>query len=61
MLADDINRSRRNKLVEKDKFDRHMKRARLNDIESRKSIFSLQTADGIARNEIRQSIKPSIY
>lgn len=61
MFAQDINLSRRKKLVPSDKFDRHMKRARLQDIESRKSIFSLQSADGIARTEQRASIKPSTY
>ena len=61
MFTQDINNSRRKKLVSDDKFDRHMKRARRQDIESRKQIFSLQSADGVARIEARTSIKPSTY
>ena len=50
MIANDINQSRRKKLVEPDKFDRHMVRARQTDISSRKHIFSQQTEqNGIYR------------
>ena len=61
MFTQDINNSRRKKLVPDDKFDRHMKRARRQDIESRKQIFSLQSADCVSRIEARTSIKPSTY
>ena len=56
-----IQASRRRRLVPNDKFDRHMKRARLNDIDSRKTIFDQQTADGISRLEERKNIKSSTY
>ena len=36
----------RQKLVPDDKFDRHMKRARLQDISSKKLIFDNQTENG---------------
>lgn len=61
MFAEDINKSRRMRLVSKDKFDRHMRHARLGDIISRKKIFSLQTEVATTRNEARKCIKPSIY
>ena len=53
--------SRHKKLVPDDKFDRHMTRARVNDIDSRKTIFDQQTADGISRQEERKKIKSSYY
>lgn len=53
--------SRRRKLVPDDKFDRHMRRARLQDIDSRKQIFDEQTGEGIARLESRRNITPSTY
>lgn len=53
--------SRNKKLVPPDKFDRHMTRARVNDIDSRKTIFDQQTADGISRQEERKKIKSSYY
>ena len=56
-----IKASRQKRLVPDDKFDRHMKRARLNDIDSRKTIFDQQTADGISRQEERKKIKSSYY
>ena len=56
-----IKASRNRKLVPDDKFDRHMKRARMNDIDSRKTIFDQQTADGISRLEERKNIKSSTY
>lgn len=61
MFINDIRKSRKKRLVPADKFDRHMKRARLTDISSRKSIFSLQTADSISRQEARMSLKSSTY
>ena len=56
-----IKVSRQKCLVPDDKFDRHMKRARVNDIDSRKTIFDQQTADGISRLEERKNIKSSTY
>ena len=56
-----LKHSRQRKLVPDDKFDRHMKRARLQDIISRKQIFNEQTGDGIDRTEERRNIKSSIY
>ena len=56
-----IQASRRKRLVPKDKFDRHMKRARVKDIDSRKAIFDRQTENDISRREARQNIKSSIY
>lgn len=56
-----IKASRQKRLVPDDKFDRHMKRARSNDIDSRKTIFDQQIADGISRLEERKNIKSSTY
>ena len=56
-----IKASRQKRLVPDDKFDRHMKRARVNDMVSRKTIFDQQTADGISRQEERKKIKSSYY
>ena len=56
-----IKASRQKHLVPDDKFDRHMKRARVNDMVSRKTIFDQQTADGISRLEERKNIKSSTY
>ena len=56
-----IQASRRRRLVPNDKFDRHMKRARVKDIDSRKAIFNRQTENDISRREARQNIKSSIY
>lgn len=56
-----INASRQRVLVEDDKFDRHMKRARMSDIDSRKTIFDRQTEDGIKRRETIVNIQSSIY
>lgn len=56
-----IKQSRQNKTLPPDKFDRHMERARRNDIASRKNIFDLQTNIGVDRQTQRKSIKSSIY
>jgi hypothetical protein len=53
--------SRRQKLVPDDKFDRHMKRARVQDICSRKKIFDEQTENGLQRSETRKNIQSSTY
>ena len=61
MFINDIRKSRKKRLVPADKFDRHMKRARLTDISNRKSIFSLQTEVNDQRQEARMSLKSSTY
>lgn len=53
--------SRQQKLVQPDKFDRHMTRARLQDISSRKKIFDGQTEKGLSRRESRKQINTSTY
>ena len=61
MFINDIQKSRKKRLVPADKFDRHMKRARANDLASRKRIFSLQSEVNESRQEARNSLKSSIY
>lgn len=56
-----VKTSRQQKLVPDDKFDRHMERARLQDIDSRKQIFDGQTETGVVRRESRKQIKSSTY
>jgi hypothetical protein len=56
-----LNISRRTHLVPDDKFDRHMSRARIRDIDNRKSIFDRQTENTILCREKRQHIQSSIY
>jgi hypothetical protein len=56
-----LKASKQQKLVPNDKFDRHMKRARLQDINSRKQIFDDQTGNGLQRRESRKQIKSSTY
>ena len=56
-----IKASRQRKLVEDDKFDRHMRAARVRDIDSRKAVFDRQTEEGISRSESRKAIQSSIY
>ena len=60
-LTKNINRSRRKKLVPADKFDRHMKRARLRDIDCRKHIFDNQSNIATEREQARRNIIGSIY
>ena len=54
-------KSRRKKLVPKDKFDRHMKRARVRDIECRKHSFDIQSNVAAERESARRMIIGSIY
>ena len=61
MYKNNINKSRQKKLVQPDKFDCHMRRARETDISSRKQIFCLQTETTESRHQARTSIKSSIY
>lgn len=56
-----ITESRHKKLVPDDKFDRHMKRARLQDISSKKLIFDNQTENGLVREESRKQLTSSTY
>jgi hypothetical protein len=56
-----IKASRQRRLVDDNKFDRHMERARVNDIDSRKTIFNQQTEDGIKRRETIVNIQSSCY
>lgn len=56
-----LKESRQTVLVEDDKFDRHMKMARVRDIESQKAIFDQQTGDGKSRRQERRNIKSSTY
>lgn len=56
-----IQVSRHQWLVPDNKFDRHMKRARLQDIDSRKQIFDNQTENGLKRRENIKNLKTSVY
>ena len=56
-----IKASRQRRLVEDDKFDRHMRAARMRDIDSRKAVFDRQTEEGISRSESRNSFQSSTY
>lgn len=56
-----IKASRNRKLVPDDKFDRHMKRARVKDIDSRKAIFDRQTERGEEFKLEIHNIKHSTY
>ena len=60
-LTNNIMKSRRKKLVPADKFERHMKRARVRDIECRKHIFDTQSNTAAERERLRRSIVGSIY
>lgn len=56
-----IKKSRDCKLVPDDKFDRHMARARVKDIDSRKAIFVRQTERGEEFKKEIHNIKHSTY
>ena len=56
-----INVSRSTVLVPDDKFDRHMERARVTDIDSRKAMFDTQTQDTIDKRAMHSGINPSVY
>ena len=60
-LTNNILKSRRKKLVPRDKFDRHMKRAKAIDIDCRKHIFDNQSNNTAEREQVRRSIIGSIY
>ena len=56
-----IQASRHKKLVPDDKFDRHMKRAKVRDMDCRKHIFDNQSNNKAEREQARRSIIGSIY
>ena len=60
-LTNNILKSRRKKLVPADKFDRHMKRAKVRDIDCRKHIFDNQSNIATEREQARRNIIGSIY
>ena len=47
--------------VPADKFDKHMKRARVQDMESRQKAFVLQTELDMERDNRLSAITPSVY
>jgi len=47
--------------VEPDKFDRHMRKARRDDISSRRKVFVSQSRAEDERDSRRQDISPSVY
>ena len=47
--------------VEPDKFDRHMRMARKNDVRSRKKVFISQSRAARDKDEQTDGIKSSIY
>ena len=53
-----INVSRSTVLVPDDKFECHMARARVTDIDSRKAMFDTQTQDTIDKRVMHSSIRP---
>lgn len=56
-----IELAQEDKSVHADKFDKHMKRARVQDIESRQKAFVLQTELDIERCNRLSGIVPSVY
>ena len=56
-----VELSRKTKGVPPDKFDKHMKKARKDDLTARKSIFQRQSEDSIETQEKRRHIEPSLY
>ena len=60
-LEESIKKSRDAQAIPNDKFDLHMKRARVRDIESRRKAFTRQTELDVERDERVKSIIPSVY
>lgn len=56
-----IIESRNRQLVPDDKFDNHMSRARVNDLDSRMAIFDRQTEDNVKRRLSPVNIENSVY
>ena len=53
-----INVSRSTVLVPDDKFECHIERAKVTDIDSRKAMFDNQTQDTIDKRVMHSSIRP---
>ena len=60
-IIEKIEQSRNRQLVPDEKFDEHMAKARLADIESRKAIFCATTDDGEQRRVNNKTIHSSVY
>lgn len=56
-----IQQSSDRQLVPPDKFDRHMRKARLDDIEARRNIFVRQVELSTERKQARAEILSSTY
>lgn len=56
-----VKKSQDKVLVPDDKFDKHMKKARTDDVESRKSQFVMQTEQSLRKYDGRRNLKNSIY
>lgn len=53
-----INVSRSTVLVPDDKFECHIERAKVTDIDSRKAMFDTQTQDTMNKRVMHSSIRP---
>ena len=60
-LQKTIRQSRSKRLVPSDKFDRHMKRARIQDTENKKTIFCNTSEQMDERRKRNASIVSSTY
>ncbi len=56
-LKEQIKKAEQAEELPPDKFDHHMRKARRDDIESRRRIFIAQSEDG----KEREAITPSVY
>lgn len=56
-----LKESRGRKLVSADKFDRHMKRARVNDNDARRQMFIRQTEQSVSERAKNKALTGSIY
>ena len=56
-----LHMSAKKELVPDDKFDKHMQKARVDDIDSRKSQFVRQSEQSVRKNDERKNLKSSIY
>ncbi len=55
-LSDCITLSRKKILVPDDKFDRHFKKARQDDLDSRKAMFTVQSEKGDEKRRERANL-----
>lgn len=60
-ILDSVFLSRKRKLVPEDKFDKHFRKARQDDLDSRKAMFSVQTEKGEETRRERLNLGPSVY